>query len=431
MASSASHPETLSATAAATAIRDGALTSEALVRACLERIAAREPTVHAWTHCDPEQALAQARALDRAPSAGPLHGVPIGVKDIIDTFDMPTRHGSPIYQDNRPDADAACVALCRAAGMVILGKTVTTEFANRHPGPTTNPHNPAHTPGGSSSGSAAGVADFMVPLAFGTQTAGSVIRPAAFCGVIGYKPTFGEVSRVGVKLQSGTLDSVGMMARALDDLPLMRSVLLGIAPTPIPAAPRAPRIGFCRSISWPAIAPDYQALLERVASNLSARGATVSDAALPAAFDQILPAHRRVMTFEAARNYAYEKTRHRDRLSSVLRDTVLAEGDRCSLEDYVAAILLGERLRDHLNGLLADRFDVLLTASATGEPPAGIDATGDAQCNAVWSLAGTPCITLPAGTGRNGLPLGVQLVGARFADARLFETARWIEARLA
>jgi len=430
MASPVSHPERLSAGAAAAAIRDGTLSAESLVRACLERIAARDPAVHAWTHCDPEQAIAQARALDRAPSSGPLHGVPIGVKDVIDTFDMPTRHGSPIYQDNRPDADAACVALCRDAGMVILGKTVTTEFANRHPGPTTNPHNPAHTPGGSSSGSAAAVADFMVPLAFGTQTAGSVIRPAAFCGVIGYKPTFGEVSRVGVKLQSATLDTVGMMARALDDLPLIRGALLGVTPAPIAAAPRAPRIGFCRSVSWPAIAPDYQVLLERAASTLSARGAAVADVALPSTFDQILPAQRRVMAFEAARNYAYEKTRHADRLSRALRDGVLAEGDACSLEDYVAAIQLGERLRDHLDGLLADRFDVLLTASATGEPPAGIDATGDAQCNAVWTLAGTPCITLPAGSGPNGLPLGIQLVGARFADARLFDIARWVERHL-
>ncbi len=165
-------PERLSAAEAAAAIRAGQLTSQALVEACLARIAAREPTVHAWVHCDPEQALAQARALDRMAPAGPLHGVPIGAKDIIDTFDMPTRHGSPIYQNNQPDADAACVALCRDAGMVILGKTVTTEFANRHPGPTTNPHNPAHTPGGSSSGSAAGVADAMLPLGFGTQDGG-------------------------------------------------------------------------------------------------------------------------------------------------------------------------------------------------------------------------------------------------------------------
>ncbi len=423
------NPERLSAAAAAAAIRDGTLTAELLVRACLERVAEREPTVHAWTHCDPEQALAQARGLDRQTPTGPLHGVPIGAKDIIDTFDMPTRHGSPIYRDNRPDADAACVTLCREAGMVILGKTVTTEFANRHPGPTTNPHSPAHTPGGSSSGSAAAVADFHVPLGFGTQTAGSVIRPAAFCGVIGYKPTFGEVSRVGVKLQSGTLDTVGVLARAVEDLPLIRAVLLALAPTPIKRDGSAPRIGFCRSISWPAIAPDYQALLERTAKSLSARGAKVSDVALPAEFDEILPAHRRIMCFEAARNYAYEKTRFADQLSPEITK-VLAEGDACSFADYIAALTLGERLRDHLDALLGGEFDVLLTASALGEAPAGLDWTGDAQCNAVWTLAGTPCVTLPAGTGSAGLPLGVQLIGARFADARLFDAAAWIEAQL-
>jgi Asp-tRNA(Asn)/Glu-tRNA(Gln) amidotransferase A subunit family amidase len=418
-----------SAAAAAAAIRAGRLTAQALVEACLERIAAREPALHAWVHCDAEQALAQARALDRLPAVGPLHGVPIGVKDIIDTFDMPTRHGSPIYQDNRPTADAACVALCRAAGMVILGKTVTTEFANRHPGPTVNPHNPAHTPGGSSSGSAAAVADFMVPLGFGTQTAGSVIRPAAYCGVVGYKPSFNEVSRVGVKLQSGTLDTVGVMARALDDLPLIRAVLLALPPVAIQRDSAAPRIGFCRSVSWPALAPDCQALLERTAAKLSARGATVKEVALPPEFDEILAAQRRIMVFEAARNFAYERTRFADRLSPELRD-VLAEGLACPLADYVAALEQGERLRDHLDGLLGSEFDGLLTPSALGEAPAGLGATGDPQCNSIGTLAGTPCVSLPAGSGRNGLPLGIQLVGARFADERLLDVAAWVQARL-
>jgi len=428
--SMALQPDPPSAAAAAAAIRAGRLTAQALVEACLERIAAREPAIHAWVHCDPEQALAQARALDRMPPAGPLHGVPIGVKDIIDTFDMPTRHGSPIYRDNRPTADAACVTLCRDAGMVILGKTVTTEFANRHPGPTVNPHNPAHTPGGSSSGSAAAVADFMVPLGFGTQTAGSVIRPAAYCGVIGYKPSFGEVSRVGVKLQSGTLDTVGVMARALDDLPLIRAALLALPPVAIQRDIGAPRIGFCRSVSWPQIAPDCQALLERTAGSLGARGARVRDVALPSEFDDILAAQRRIMVFEAARNFAYERTRHADLLSPELRDGVLPEGLACPLADYVAAIEQGERLRDHLDGLLGSEFDVLLTASALGEAPAGLAATGDPQCNSIWTLAGTPCVTLPAGTGRNGLPLGIQLVGARFADERLLDLAQWVQTRL-
>ena len=423
-------PEPLGAAAAAAEIRAGRLTAEALVEACLERIAAREPEIQAWVHCDAEQALAQARALDRQPTRGVLHGVPIGVKDIIDTFDMPTRHGSPIYRDNRPDADAACVTLCRNAGMVILGKTVTTEFANRHPGPTVNPHDPAHTPGGSSSGSAAAVADLMVPLAFGTQTAGSVIRPAAFCGVIGYKPTFGEISRVGVKLQSGTLDTVGVMARALADLPLIRAALLALPPVSIRHDAGAPRVGFCRSVSWPALASDSQALLERTATALGAAGARVKEIGLPPGLGDLLTAQRRVMVFEAARNYAYEKTRYRDQLSAELRDGVIAEGEACTMAEYVAAIEQGDRLRAYLDELLATEFDVLLTPSALGEAPAGLAWTGDAQCNSIWTLAGTPCITLPTGTGAHGLPLGVQLVGARFADERLIDAAAWIQARL-
>jgi amidase len=422
-------PEPLSAAAAVAEIRAGRLTAQALIEVCLERIAVREPAVHAWVHLDPEQALAQARALDRQPANGVLHGVPIGVKDIIDAFDMPSRHGSPIYQDNRPGVDAACVALCRDAGMVIMGKTVTTEFANRHPGPTTNPHNPAHTPGGSSSGSAAAVADFMVPLGFGTQTAGSVIRPAAYCGVIGYKPSFGEISRVGVKLQSGTLDTVGVMARALEDLPLIRAAVTGLHLAPLARDGAAPRIGFCRSVSWSALEPESQALLERTAGALAKRGATVKDVALSREFDDMLVGHRRIMVYEAARNFAYEKTQHADKLSPELQ-RVIAEGEACALSDYVAAIEQGDRLRAHLDTLVPAEFDVLLTPSALGEAPAGLAATGDPQCNSIWTLAGVPCITLPAGAGRGGLPLGIQLVGARFADARLFDLAAWVQTRL-
>jgi amidase len=425
------HPERLSAAEAALAIRDRTLTAEALTRACLERIQDREPTVHAWTHCDPAQAIAQAQAIDKAETRGALAGIPIGAKDIIDTYDMPTRHGSPIYQDNRPDADAACVTLCRNAGMVILGKTVTTEFANRHPGPTANPHNPAHTPGGSSSGSAAAVADFMVPLAFGTQTAGSVIRPAAFCGVIGYKPTVGEFSRVGLKLQSGTLDTLGVMTRALEDLPLIRSVLLAVAQKPLARAPAKPRIGFCRSVSWDKLEPEYQTLLERTASTLAGRGATVRDVTLPGNLGDLLTAQRRVMVFEAARNYAYEATRHADKLSPELRDGVIAEGRACRFDDYVAAIQQGEALRDHLDDLLGGGdCDILLTPSALGEAPEGLGWTGDAQCNAIWTLAGAPCVTLPGGAGKRGLPLGLQLIGARFADEKLFDAARWVQQQL-
>jgi Asp-tRNA(Asn)/Glu-tRNA(Gln) amidotransferase A subunit family amidase len=420
-------PEQWSATEAAAAIRSGRLTSEALVRACLARIAEREPVVHAWAHLDPEPAIAAARAADRGSPRGPLHGVPLGVKDVIDTFDMPTRHGSPIYHDNRPATDAACVAPCRDAGMIVLGKTATAELASLHPAATTNPHDPEHTPGGSSSGSAAAVADFMVPLALGTQTAGSLIRPAAFCGVIGYKPSFGQIRRAGVKRQSETLDTVGLIARTLDDLVALRAVMLGEAPAAL-ADPPAPRIGVCRRLRWEQRAPETDRLLERTASALAARGARVTDIALPGELDELLAAHRTINTVEASRNYSLERTEHRDRLSPALLD-MLAYGASWTPADYAAAHALAARWRDHFDRLLAERVDLVLTASAPGEAPAGLVSTGDPQCNAVWTLAGAPCITLPAGTGPRGLPLGVQLVGARGADHRLLAAARWVSHR--
>ncbi|MDB5489034.1 MAG: hypothetical protein JWQ58_2749, partial [Reyranella sp.] len=222
----------MTALEAVAAIEAGTLTSEKLVRDYLDRIAERDGVVKAWVHLDPDQALAQARAADTA-SGGLLRGIPVGVKDIIDTYDMPTGHNSPIFEGKVPFGDAACVALCRTANAVIMGKTVTTEFANRHAGATTNPHNPAHTPGGSSSGSAAAVADGHVPLAFGTQTGGSVIRPAAYCGVVGYKPTFGDFSRVGIKMQCHSVDTLGLMARTLDDIALFRAAVLKLPPVRI------------------------------------------------------------------------------------------------------------------------------------------------------------------------------------------------------
>src|SRR5204863_4697333 len=261
-----------SAAQAVAQLASGALTAEALTRACLDRAEERK-SIKAWTWLDPEQALAQARAADRAGRPGLLAGLPIGVKDIIDTVDMPTGHGSPIYPGNRPFADAACVALLRMAGAVILGKTVTTEFANRHPGPTVHPHNAEHTPGGSSSGSAAAVADFQVPVALGTQTGGSVIRPAAFCGVIGYKPSFGEFSRVGVKMQCHNLDTLGILCRSLEDIALLRGVLLAQEPHRVDRRSAAPRIGFCRTPAWEHADGDTQALLHRTAEVLAGAGA--------------------------------------------------------------------------------------------------------------------------------------------------------------
>jgi amidase len=418
--------ERLTASEAAARLSAGTLTAEALARDCLERAHTRAE-VKAWAWLDPEQALAQARAVDRAGRPGLLAGVPVGVKDVIDTVDMPTEHGSPIYNGNRPFADAACVALIRAAGGVILGKTVTTEFANRHPRDTVHPHNPAHTPGGSSSGSAAAVADFQVPVGLGTQTGGSTIRPAAFCGVIGYKPSFGEFSRVGIKMQCHNLDTLGVICRSLDDVALMRGVLLAQNLQRVDRASSAPRIGFCRTPAWDRADSDTQDLLERTAVKLAGAGATVQDVALTPA--DILNHHRRIFEFEAARNYAYEYEVHGDKLSAALRDGLLTPGRALPLPAYVEAIETSEAFRRSLDDLF-DEFDVLLAPSAVGEAPEGLGSTGDARFNAIWTLAWTPCMTLPAGIGRKGLPLGVQLIGPRFGDEALLDAAAWVEARL-
>jgi Asp-tRNA(Asn)/Glu-tRNA(Gln) amidotransferase A subunit family amidase len=418
----------LSAAEAVARLSSGSLTAEQLTRDCLDRIEERA-SVKAWVHLDPEQALAQARAADRAGRPGLLAGLPIGVKDVIDTFDMPTGHGSPIYRGNRPFADAACVALTRMAGGTILGKTVTTEFANRFPGATVHPHNPAHTPGGSSSGSAAGVADYQAPLGFGTQTGGSTIRPAAFCGVVGYKPSFGEFSRVGIKLQCQNLDTLGLICRRLDDIALMRAALTETLHRKVDRTAAAPRIGLCRTPGWEAADGATKALIEGAASRLAAAGARVSDIEFAAPFATIASHHRRVFNYEAAHNYAYEHIEHRDQVSQVLLDTVLDPGSKLPLADYIEALETAEAFRAHLDDIFSD-VDVLLTPSAAGEAPEGLGSTGDPAFNSTWTLGWVPCVTLPAGTGPKGLPLGVQLVGQRFADERLLAAAAWVEVRL-
>src|SRR6059058_4948125 len=268
-------PLSLSARAAAQEIAAGRLKAEALTTACLHRIAAREPVVGAWHHLDPEAALAVARHCDASPPSGPLHGIAIAVKDLIDTVDMPTGYGSAIYEGHRPAADAACVALARAAGAIVLGKTVTTEFACFAAGKTANPHDPAHTPGGSSSGSAAAVADFMVPLAIGTQTGGSVIRPAAYCGVVGFKASYSLFPPAGMHPNTESLDTVGIMARSVEDIALFRAALMAIPYDP-PAMPeRSPRLALCRTPHWDRALPDGKAVLEEAAVRLRAAGAEI------------------------------------------------------------------------------------------------------------------------------------------------------------
>ncbi len=418
----------LSAADALTQLRSGALTAEALMQACLDRAEERK-SVKAWIWLDPEQALAQARAADKAGRPGGLAGLPIGVKDIIDTGDMPTEHGSPIYRGNRPFADAASIALLRMAGATIMGKTVTTEFANRFPGATVNPHNPAHTPGGSSSGSAAAVADFQVPAALGTQTGGSVIRPAAFCGVVGYKPSFGEFTRSGIKMQCPNLDTLGIICRSVEDLPPLRAALTDGTVRPIDRGVTAPRIGLCRTPIWDRADSATQGLIEQTASRLAAGGAKVTEITFPAAFADILEHHRRVANFEAARNYAYEYEQHFDQVSPILRDTVLTPGRKLPLAAYIEALEKAEAYRLYLDGVFGD-VDVLLAPSAPGEALAGQDSTGDASFNSIWTLAWTPCVTLPAGTGPKGLPLGVQLIGPRFGDEALLSAAAWAVPKL-
>ena len=419
---------TLNAWEAAEAIAAGTLTSETLVRDCLQRIEERDPEIAAWTHLDPQRALAQARARDRVSSSRPLHGVPVGIKDIIDTADMPTTYGSPIYADHQTAWDAACVALLRQAGAVIMGKTVSTEFAMYEPGKTANPHNPAHTPGGSSSGSAAAVAAEMVPLALGSQTAGSIVRPASFCGVVGYKPTHSDFSLAGIKLLSQTLDTLGGFARCVQDLALLRGVLMGSPPQLMTLA-EPPRIGLCRTPQWSQATPATQEAVETAARRFADGGARVEEVTLPAEFDDLVEAQTTVQIFEGVRCCAYELTQRRDQLSASTQ-RLLAPGETLSYAEYRAALQRAETCRAALPAVFA-AHDVLLVPSAAGEAPAGLEATGNPLFNRMWTLLHTPVISLPGLSGPQGLPVGVQAVGPLGADDQLLAAAAWMHPRLA
>lgn len=422
---------TLTAVEAARLMARRELSAEALLRACLERIAARETVVGAWTFLDPGLALAQARALDGGPVRGPLHGLPLGVKDIIDTVDMPTEYGAAaVYPGHRPAWDAACVATARAAGAVVMGKTVSTEFANYHPGKTTNPHNPLHTPGGSSSGSAAAVACGMVPLAFGTQTAGSVIRPAAFCGVVGYKPSHGLICRAGTKPLSDTLDTLGVFARSVEDAALFVAALTGRSElrTDTGTTGSAPRVGLCRTCEWESAQPEARAAWESAARRLSRAGAGVTELALPPDFDGLAAAQAEIMAYEMARCLAHERLSHGDKLSARLKE-LLGQGLALPPRRYDADLALARRCRLKAEDLFAG-CDLLIAPSAPGEAPRGLAATGDPVFSRVWTLLGLPCIHLPFSQGPNGLPVGVQAIGPFESDARTLAFARWAEAAL-
>lgn len=415
--------------AAAECIRQGNLRSVDLVQACLDRIAMREPEVHAWAWIDPAAAMAAAQALDRQTPTGPLYGVPIAVKDIIDTADMPTECGSPIYRARRPAADASCVALARRAGALVLGKTVTTEFAYFAPGPTANPHRLLHTPGGSSSGSAAAVADFMVPAGFGTQTAASVTRPASFCGVTGYKSSLGQFSLAGIKPFAVSFDSLGSLTRSVTDAQWLRWALLGEHRSVTDARrTTTPRIGVCRTPWWDQAAPDCQQAIESVALQLAARGAHVSDAVLPGHFSELAQVHKTIMAHEAGHSLAFEADRHHDALSPQMRQ-LLADGGAIDHEHYLAALQTAANARRVFDDWQKP-WDTLLAPSAVGEAPLGLAATGDPLFSRMWTLLGVPTISLPLASGSTGLPLGVQLIGAMHGDEALLECARWVEDKL-
>ena len=419
----------MTASEIAAAVASGKITCEAVARAHLERIEQREPQVLAWQHLHPAQVIAQARLLDQGGKRGPLIGVPFAIKDIIDTCDMPTEMGSPIYTGHRPRADAACVALSRKAGGVLMGKTVTTEFANRFPGKTRNPHDPARTPGGSSSGSAAAVADHMAALAIGTQTTASTIRPASFCGVFGYRPTHGDLRCVGVKEAAGSLDTLGLLARSIEDIALYRDVLLGANPEPLPADARAPRIGFCRTHFWSRAAPGTQQMIEEAASKLARSGAQVKNLDLPAEFGGVEDAHRWISSYEFARNFTWEIENHWDKISEMLRNGRLKDGLSCTFERYREARDRAEHFRRLLDPVF-DQHDVLLTPAAGGEAPVGLNSTGDASFCLIWTTTHVPAVTLPVFKGPHGLPIGLQLIGRRNHDRALFAAARWVYHKL-
>jgi Asp-tRNA(Asn)/Glu-tRNA(Gln) amidotransferase A subunit family amidase len=417
------------ATQLAAKLRSRELSALEVVEACLQRIGDRDPDIRAWAVVDAEYARAQARALDSRPIRGPLHGVPIAVKDIIATGALPTQYGSPIYSGHKPNRDAACVSAALAAGAIVLGKTATTEFAFLSPTTTVNPRNPAHTPGGSSSGSAAAIADSMVPLAFGTQTAGSVIRPASYCGIVGYKPTYETIDRAGVKLIAESLDTVGVLARTIADASLFTGSITGNRALLQPVfASNDLHIGFCRTHNWNEVDSATASIIESAVERLTASGALLSPVELPAEFQQLQRAHAVIQGFEAARNLRFELEEHRSSLSPMLL-AMLDEGAAISKALYDDSKQLVSECRESLAEVFG-ACHVLVTASATGEAPGGLGSTGNPVMNRIWTALHTPCITVPAANGPNGLPVGVQIIGRPGDDARMLACADWIDRQM-
>jgi len=436
----------ISATEAARLIRDGVISSEQLVEACLAHIGAVDDNIQAWAFLDPEHALTQARALDQlrleGKPIGPLHGVPVAIKDIFDTADMPTENGSVLHAGRTPSRDATAVSLLRAAGAVIMGKTVTTEFAYFSPGKTRNPHNPEHTPGGSSSGSAAAVGANMVPLAIGSQTNGSTIRPAAYCGVIGFKPTHGLISRHRVSPLSRTLDHVGLFARSIDDIALLAEHLVAYdendpdtrprARIPFTAVaaeepPLAPMFAFIKTPMWQRADEETKEGLAEIVEHL---GAQVEEVELFPSAQEAWQWHQTIMAPEMALNLAREWDSGRERMSEPLRKQIDI-GRAVTAFGYQHALKQITPIHESFVELFEQRYDAILTPAAPSAAPKGLSSTGDPSFCTLWTLCGMPCITLPLLQSSSGLPIGVQLVGPRGGDARLLRTARWLSKKMA
>ncbi len=430
----------LGAVEAARRIREGEISAEQLTQACLDRIAQLEPQVQAWAFLDPEHALKQARAADEALSAGrplgALHGIPVGIKDIFDTHDMPTENGTVLHAGRRPSGDAHVVSSLREAGAIILGKTVTTELAVYGPGKTRNPHDLERTPGGSSSGSAAAVAAQMVPLAVGTQTNGSVIRPASYCGVVGFKPSRGLVSRTGVLHLSSHLDQVGVFARSIEDAALLADELMAYDEDDMHMQPRArpklrdtalqepplpPELTFVKTPVWDQAEADTQEAFAELVEHLGDR---VKEIRLPQAFEHAVTWHRTIMEPDLALSLAREYTEGKDKLSKTLTD-MIERGRKVLAIEYNHSVNQIGRLNEMLEEVF-DSYDAILTPATTGVAPHGLDSTGSPVFCTIWTLCGTPAVTLPILQGSDGIPMGVQLIGPLNDDARLLRTARWL-----
>jgi len=419
----------LSALDLARRIGRGELPVAAVVGACADAIAAREAEVGAFAALDLASAEQQAKVSAEKLAALPLRGLPTGVKDIIDTVHFPTSYGSPIYTGHRPASDAAIVSMIRRAGGIVIGKTVTTPFAYLDPGKTRNPRNPAHTPGGSSSGSAAAVAAGMVPIALGTQTGGSIIRPASFCGVAGFKPSFRLLPTAGIKCFSWSLDTAGVFAASVADVAFAAAAIAGRDLRVDEVANAPPRIALTRTQQWGEASEAMRAAVEAAAAAAAAAGAQVRELELPAIFEEASQAFGTIQSYEAFRAYAFEYDDHRDRLPPRLRG-LLDNAAAITPDAYDAARRVAKRARQTLNQLATD-IDVLLTPSAATAAPKGLDFLGTPSFNRLWTLMGAPCINVPGLNDADGLPLGVQIVGRFAREKTALAAALFVEQAIA